>query len=117
MNDRCTFQHSFGGGFVCTVIFDPKVHYDPSNRTIRPAKEWNPYPKDEDFEAFYPQYMEWMHFVNSELSKIAGQDHTFVFQDKYAPKPYWEFWVYHANGEKKCVAKQYGVFDPRLIGR
>jgi hypothetical protein len=117
MDNRYVFQHSFGSGCTCTIAFQPGVHYDRATNTIRLAKQWSPQPSEEDFHAFYPQYVEWMHAVNAHLSEITGSDHTYVFQDSYADEPFWEFWVYHANGEKECVAKQRGFFDPSLIGR
>ncbi len=93
------------------------MHYDYATNSVRPAKQWSPNPSEEDFHAFYPQYVEWMHTVNAQLSEILGCDHTYVFQDRYADEPFWEFWVYHANGKKECIAKQGRLFDPRLIER
>jgi hypothetical protein len=93
------------------------MHYDYARNSVRPAKQWSPNPSEEDFHAFYPQYVEWMHTVNAQLSEILGCDHTYVFQDRYADEAFWEFWVYHANGKKECIAKQGRLFDPRLIER
>jgi|SRR5260221_8169394 len=117
MNERYVFQHSFPHGLSCTVLFEPAIHYDRAAQGIRPAKQWSRQPRDEEFKTFFTQYVEWMHTVNAELSEIIGSDHTYVFQDSYAEEPFWEFWVYHSNGEKECVAKQNGFFDPSLIGR
>jgi len=117
MNDRYAFHHSFPHGILGSIVFEPAIHYDRASQSIRPAKKWSREPTDEEFGSFFHEYVEWMHTVNTELSQIIGGDHTYVLQDRYAKEPFWEFWVYHANGEKECIAKQNGIFDPGLIGR
>ena len=99
------------------MLFQPAIHWDRGTNAIQTPKKWDTEPTDEEFEAFFPEYVEWMHSVNLALSEIIGSDHTYVFQNSYAEEPFWEFWVYHANGEKECVAKDYGRFDPSLVGR
>lgn len=117
MKNRYAFQHTFLPGLICSLLFEPAIHWDRGTNSLRPAKQWSRQPTDDEFGIFYSQYVEWMHTVNAELSSIIGSDHTYVFQDSYADEPFWEFWIYRANGEKECVATQMGFFDPRLIGR
>src|SRR5438105_4102792 len=117
MKDLYTFQHSFPGGLTCTMLVQPAIYYERAGKSFRPAKKWNRKPTDKEFETFFPEYIKWVHTVNAELAEIIGEDHVYVIQDSYAEKPFWEFWVYHANGEKECVAKGDGPFDPALIGR
>ena len=47
-----------------------------------------------------------------EKAKIVNAEHRYVVQDRYAEHPFWQMWVYSPNGEKKCVAKGDGIFDP-----
>jgi hypothetical protein len=117
MNELYTFKHLFSNRISCSIHFEPAIHFDRVTKNIRPTKHWSSEPTNEEFHTIFLDYVEWMHTVNGELSRIIGGDHTYVLQDRFAERPFWEFWVYHANGEKECVAKQYGFFDPSLIGK
>jgi hypothetical protein len=117
VNKRYAFQHTFLRGVTCSMVFEPAIHYNRATQVLRPAKLWSREPTDEEFRTFYPQYVEWMHTVNLQLSEVIGGDHTYIFQDGHADEPFWEFWVYHANGEKECVAKETGFFDQSRLGR
>ena len=99
------------------MLFEPAKYDRNAGKTFRPSKKWNREPTDEEFEAFFPQYVEWTHSANSEIAKIIGGDYVHILQDSYAKNPFWQFWVYHCNGEKECVAQGDGQFDPALIGR
>ena len=112
MSERHTFTHSFGRGFTCTVEFEPAIHYNREAKQIRPLKKWNPQPSNKDYESFFPEYIEWVHLVNLEFAKIVNGDHLCVFSDRYAKHPFWELWLYQANGEKKRLKKAYGIFKP-----
>jgi hypothetical protein len=117
MNDRHIFQHAFSHGITGTVLFVSAKHYDHAKKSIRPEKLWNRPPTDAEFESIFSEYREWMHTFNAELSAIIQGDHTYVVQDRYAKSPFWEFWVYHANGERECVTRKNGIFDPAFLGR
>ena len=110
MSERHTFCHSFGKDFTCTVENEPALN--PAARQIRPRKYWHPRPSAEDYEAFFPQYVQWMHSVNTQLARIHQADHIFVLQDRYAKQPFWQKWLYRVNGEKKCIATGHGPYIP-----
>ena len=117
MAERYIFRHSFRHGLTYVVLFEPAVHLDRATNCIRPVKQWGRQPTEEEFDTIFTEYIEWMHTVNGHLSEIIGGDHTFVVQDKFSEQPFWEFWVYHADGGKECVAKGDGIFDPSWILR
>lgn len=115
MRERYTFQHTFLPDLTCSVVFEPAIHWDQDANSIRPEKWWSRDPTTEEFRAFLPHYREWMHTVNAELSRIIDGDHTYMLQDRDPAGPRWEFWVYHANGAKECIAQEDGIFDPSLL--
>ena len=104
------FKHSFPNGIACAAVFEPAIHYDSQAKRISLAKKWSPKPTEEEFKSLFPEYIEWRHTVNAEISEIIGSDHTYVVQDKYAEHPFWEAWGYHANGERECFEKGDGIF-------
>ena len=111
MNERYAFQHSFPHGIACAVLFEPAIHYDRQAKRVSLTKKWSPKPTDEEFESFFPEYIEWMHTVNAEVSEIIGSDHIYLVKDKYSEHPFWEAWVYHPNGERECFDKGEGFFE------
>jgi hypothetical protein len=117
MSTAHQFTHTFRNGATCTFVFEPSAHYDPATRQIFPAKHWSSSPTDEEAEALYPEYLEWAHSVHSEIAEIIMDECTYLIQDSYASPPTWEFWVYRPGGQKECVKRGFGRFDPRWIGR
>lgn len=107
-----TFHHTFTGNVTCTVIFDPAAHYDRKTRKLSPLKYWDPpEPSAEELNSFFPEYREWMHAVNSQISQLIKSDHIFVSQDSFAEPPYREFWLYKLDGTKQCIKKEYGTSE------
>ena len=88
------------------------IHRDGNLKEFKPVKKWHPQPPPEAFTAFFPQYIEWMHVVNLEVAHLINKDHRFIVYDQHAENPFWEMWVYHANGQKECIAKCNGRFSP-----
>ena len=117
MNTPHKFIHTFANGITGTLVFDPSEHYWPESRKIKPAKSWSRQPTDKDYEAMFAEYREWLHTVHSEIAVIIDSEHAYLLQDSFANPPFWEFWVYRPSGEKECVKKDIGIFDPRTMGR
>ena len=68
----------------------------------------------EEFDSIFPEYIYWMHTgVNGQLSENHPPEGITPLScaRQVFGAAILEFWVYHADGGKECVAKGHGNFD------
>lgn len=107
-----TFRATFGGRLTCTVTFDPAMEARGEHGYGPPTKQWSPQPSEEEFDAFFPEYRDWIHTVYGQIAHLINEPYRAVLQNLRAQPLRWEAWIYHPDGRRECVAKGTGAFKP-----
>jgi hypothetical protein len=93
MDKTLKFHCDFGNGTAVTINVDLGACRH-SRQDIVQKVEWEGNPAEEIF----PQYLEWMHTVNTEIAKAIDRKYTYIFHSRRMDE---EIWMYYPDGYRE----------------